>query len=127
MSPVSVSTSPVSVSTTELYARLGTASAPMLVDVRRQDAFDTDDKQIIGAVRHAPGEIDRWSRELPAGGTVVLYCSHGGDVSQGAASMTRFTWCRKALGAAAAQPLKAQARTTTALRHAISFDPVGQR
>jgi len=30
----------LSVSTAMLYAHLGTASAPMLVDVRRQDAFD---------------------------------------------------------------------------------------
>ena len=80
---------PVSVSAAELYARLGTASAPVLVDVRRQEAFDADDRQIIGAVRHAPGEVERWSRELPAGGTVVAYCSHGGDVSQGVTSALR--------------------------------------
>src|SRR5262249_37158043 len=49
-------------SAAELYAHLGTALAPMLVDVRRQDAFDADDRQIIGALRHAPGEVDRWSR-----------------------------------------------------------------
>ena len=81
--------SPVSVSTTERYARLGTASAPMLLDVRRQDAFDADDRLIIGAVHHAPGEVDRWSRELPFGRTVVVYCSHGGEVSQGVAKMLR--------------------------------------
>jgi len=79
----------LSVSAAELYARLGTASAPMLADVRRQDAFDTDDRQIIGAVRHAPGEVDRWSREFASGGTVVVYCSHGGDVSQGVVKTLR--------------------------------------
>jgi rhodanese-related sulfurtransferase len=79
----------LSVSAAELYTRLGTASAPMLVDVRREDAFDADDRLIIGAARHAPGEVDRWSRELPVGRTLVTYCSHGGDVSQGVAKTLR--------------------------------------
>ena len=78
-----------SVSAGELYAHLGTASAPMLVDVRRQDAFDADDKLIIGAIHRAPGEVERWSRELPFGRTVVAYCSHGGDASQGVAKALR--------------------------------------
>jgi rhodanese-related sulfurtransferase len=78
-----------SVFASELYARLGTALAPMLVDVRRQDAFDADDRLIIGAVHYSPGEVDRWSRELPFGRTVVVYCSHGGEVSQGVAKMLR--------------------------------------
>jgi rhodanese-related sulfurtransferase len=79
----------LSVSASELYARLGTASAPMLVDVRREDIFDAEDKLIIGAVHHAPGEFDRWWRELPFGRTVVVYCGHGGDVSQGVAKTLR--------------------------------------
>ena len=79
----------VSVSAAELYAHLGTAWAPALVGVRRQDAFDADDRQIIGALRHAPEEVDRWSWELPVGRTVVAYCSHGGDVSEGVANTLR--------------------------------------
>jgi len=79
----------LSVSAAELYAHLGTAAAPLVIDVRRDDAFDADDRQIIGAVRHAPEEVDRWSRELPDGGTVVVYCNHGGDVSQGVAKTLR--------------------------------------
>ncbi len=79
----------LAVSAAELYSHLGTASAPILVDVRRQDAFDADDRQIIGALRHAPEEVDRLSRDLPVGGTVVAYCSHGGDVSQGVAKTLR--------------------------------------
>ena len=76
---------PLSVSTSELYAHLGTALAPVLVDVRRQDTFDADDRLIIGAVHHSPGEVDRWSSDLPSACTVVAYCSHGGEVSQGVA------------------------------------------
>ena len=79
----------LSVSAAELYAHLGTASSPILVDVRGQDAFDADDRQIIGAVHHAPGEVGHWSRELPASRTVVAYGGHGGDVSQGVATTLR--------------------------------------
>jgi len=34
-----------------LYARLGAASAPIVVDVRRRDDFDADDRVIVGAVQ----------------------------------------------------------------------------
>jgi rhodanese-related sulfurtransferase len=78
----------LSISAAELYSHLGTASAPVVVDFRRQDAFDADDRQIIGAVRYSPGEVDRWSREAPIG-MVVAYCSHGGDVSQSIATTLR--------------------------------------
>ena len=80
---------PLSISAGELYAHLGTALAPVLVDVRRQDTFDADDKLIIGAAHHAPGAVDSWSRELPFARTVVAYCSHGGNVSQGVAKTLR--------------------------------------
>jgi hypothetical protein len=33
-----------SASAAEFYADLGTASAPMLMDARRQDVFDADDR-----------------------------------------------------------------------------------
>jgi rhodanese-related sulfurtransferase len=79
----------LSVSAADLYANLGTASAPILVDVRRQDAFDADDRMIIGAIRRAPGDVDQWSQELPLARTVAVYCSHGGEVSQGVGNALR--------------------------------------
>jgi len=44
-----------SISSQQLYQNLGTASAPILVDVSRQDAFGNDDRLIIGALRRPPG------------------------------------------------------------------------
>src|SRR5258706_14678423 len=73
------------ISSNELYARLGTATAPVLLDVRRNDAFSTDDKLIIGAFHRVPEEVDRWRKDLPAHRPVVAYCAHGHEVSQGAA------------------------------------------
>ena len=74
------------VSPSELYGRLGTASAPSLVDVRRDEAFNKDDKLIIGAYHRAPEDVNRWLSELPTKRPVVAYCSHGREASQGVAA-----------------------------------------
>ena len=74
---------PSPISPNNLYARLGTASAPVLVDVRRQDAFGTDDRLIIGAFHRSPEDVERWRQDLPPGRPVVAYCNHGREVSQG--------------------------------------------
>ena len=49
---------PLPVSAGELYARLGTASAPVLIDVRRHDSYINDDKLIIGAYEKDIGATD---------------------------------------------------------------------
>jgi len=49
---------PHPVSPDELYAHLGTGSAPVLVDVRRAEAFDTDDRLVIGALHRAPEDVE---------------------------------------------------------------------
>ena len=78
-----------SISPQALYARLGTESAPIVVDVRRSSAFDADDKIIVGAVRRLPEAVDHWRRELPEGRSVVVYCVHGQEVSQNTAAALR--------------------------------------
>src|SRR2546423_13857274 len=69
---------PTTISSHDLYACLGTAAAPLLLDVRRPDAFGADDKLIMGAVRRAPAEVDGWLKKLPFGHPAVVYCAHGG-------------------------------------------------
>jgi len=75
-----------SISCTELYSRLGTAAAPILLDVRRQEAFSKDGSQIVGAFHRAPEAVESWSRDLPAGRPIIAYCVHGHEVSQGVAA-----------------------------------------
>src|SRR5512147_2061765 len=53
-----------SVSPHDLYARLGTASAPLLLDVRREDAFAAGDRLIIGAVHRAPEDVEWWRQQV---------------------------------------------------------------
>jgi hypothetical protein len=38
-------------SSDDLYARLGTAHAPLLIDVRQRESFDADGRLIIGSAR----------------------------------------------------------------------------
>jgi thiosulfate sulfurtransferase len=74
-----------SVSSQELYARLGTAAAPVLVDVRRAESFGADDAVITGAMHRPPESASDWRADLPKNREVVVYCVHGHDVSQGVA------------------------------------------
>src|SRR5205823_7123248 len=39
----------ISISPQELYAAIGTASAPVLIDVRRDDAFAADERMLVSA------------------------------------------------------------------------------
>lgn len=83
----------LTVSAQALYARLGTAAAPILVDARRADAFDADDEMIAGAVRRPPTDMDRWRRSLPQGRSVVVYCGDGAQTSQAiAAALRKAEW-----------------------------------
>jgi rhodanese-related sulfurtransferase len=77
------------ITTSELYGRLGTANAPLLIDVRRAPAFDADERRIIGACRYLPDDVTSWSRRLAKERPVVVYCVHGHEVSQGVASTLR--------------------------------------
>ena len=79
-----------SVSPSELYAVLGTASAPVLLDVRRDEAFSKDNGLIIGAFHRSPEEVEPWSRYLAPDHPVVAYCVHGHEVSQDVAA--RLHW-----------------------------------
>ena len=78
-----------SVSPLELYAAIGTARAPTIVDARREATFDADDKLIVGARHLPPEDVGVWQRELPTGRPVVVYCAHGRDVGQQTAAALR--------------------------------------
>src|SRR5262245_6717425 len=80
---------PLSMSAQQLYARLGTARAPALVDVRRDDAFTEDQCLIVSAVHRPPDQVSQWAKDLQPFRPVVAYCSHGHEVSQGVASSLR--------------------------------------
>ena len=78
-----------SVSPTDLHGRLGTASAPIVVDVRRALPDPATDRMIVAAFHRPPDDVERWSRDLPSNRPVVVYCRQGHEVSQGVTSALR--------------------------------------
>ena len=78
-----------SISAQSLYARLGTAAAPILIDVRRTPTFDADDRMIVGAIRRPPDTVADWGAELPKSRPVVVHCAHGLEVGRDTAASLR--------------------------------------
>jgi len=78
-----------SISAASLYNRVGTAAAPVLIDVRRRPAFDDDEWMIAGAIRRPPDSVAEWSADTPKGHPVVVYCAHGQEVSRNVAASLR--------------------------------------
>jgi len=73
-------------SVSELAKVLGSARAPLLIDVRRDPTFKSAEHLIAGAVRRSPDTVEQWRGTLPNDRLVMAYCAHGGEVSQGVAS-----------------------------------------
>lgn len=74
-------------SPTELYRTLGSQQQPLVIDARKPAAFDADAQMLPGAVRVAPDHVAQWDPSHAR--TLVTYCVHGHEVSQGAAQALR--------------------------------------
>jgi rhodanese-related sulfurtransferase len=78
-----------SISADDLYQRLGSAAAPIVIDARRAPAFDADERMAVGAIRCNPEELAAWRHGRTDCRPVVVYCVHGREVSQGVAETLR--------------------------------------
>lgn len=79
-----------SISAAALRLSLRSSQPPLVIDVRRDDRFRESPYLLKGALRRDPTRVAEWSSTLPRAASVVVYCVHGHEVSQGVA---------KALGA----------------------------
>lgn len=79
----------LSITPQQLYEQLGTARAPIVLDVRQPADIGADDRYIVSARRRDPEDVARWAGDLPAGAGIVVYCVHGRRVSQGVAALLR--------------------------------------
>ena len=70
---------------TLLVARAGIA----VLDVRRRPAFEAEPRLIPGAVWREPEQVEIWADALNRNRSVVVYCVHGHEVSQGVAHHLR--------------------------------------
>lgn len=82
-----------SISPLALYAALGTAQAPSLIDVRPSPIFDHGDVMIVSALRRAPEATESWVQTLPRERRIVVYCDDGGEISAALATTLRKAGC----------------------------------
>lgn len=58
----------------------------LLLDVRRKLTFEAASDRISGSSWRDPSEVSTWAAELPKDSSIVVYCVHGHEVSQGVAT-----------------------------------------
>jgi rhodanese-related sulfurtransferase len=75
----------VSIDPRSLYASLGSAAAPLVLDVRKPEPFASDPQMIAGAARPAEDLLE-FARAHAAGRPVVVYCIKGLEVGSNAAA-----------------------------------------
>lgn len=74
------------VSASDLRNEIAGGEPPIVIDVRRRPAFNASRETIRGALRRDPEQVGAWAKGLPAASSVVVYCVHGHEVSQGVAA-----------------------------------------
>src|SRR5438876_1297770 len=74
------------ISVSQLRSELAGGHPPIVIDVRRQHAFIGASEMIAGALRRDPEQAAAWVKSLPRASSVVVYCAHGREVSQGVAT-----------------------------------------
>ena len=84
-----MSTPTTTISAEELGARIGTPRAPVLLDVRRSEAFNETERVIAGARWRDHMLAHAWGRALDPAAEIVVNCVHGHQVSQIAAAELR--------------------------------------
>lgn len=77
------------ISTNQLKQLIRTPDCPVIVDVRRKEAFRLSDRMIATAEWRDPEQSAEWAADLPLGAAIVVYCVHGHEVSQGTAEVLR--------------------------------------
>ena len=82
MKTETVNPNPRPISVPQLQIEVAGQEPPIVIDVRRSQAFREATQMLSGALRRDPDNVASWAQSLPAGGSFVTYCVHGGEVSQ---------------------------------------------
>jgi rhodanese-related sulfurtransferase len=77
------------ISPSELWARIGTANALQIVDVRRHSVFDTAAGLLPAATWQDAIQVAQWSRALDRARPIAVACQEGHQLSQTAAAGLR--------------------------------------
>ena len=77
-----------SISVDKLSRLIGTAHAPVLIDVRLDRDFDADPRVIPGAIRRSHLDTQEWAPQF-VGRPVIVVCQQGLKLSEGVAAWLR--------------------------------------
>ena len=80
---------PSSITVASLLASHGSAAAPLVIDVRRIQAFEADTTMLAGATWRDPFATNDWIKFLPHQSDIVVYCVHGHEISKNACALLR--------------------------------------
>ncbi|MEC9342923.1 MAG: chromate resistance protein ChrB domain-containing protein [Pseudomonadota bacterium] len=70
----------------ELASLVGSGRSPLVIDVRRREVFEQSTRRIAGAIWRDHMRAAEWSRQFARDARIVVYCVHGHNVSEIAAS-----------------------------------------
>ncbi len=76
------------ISPDQLWRKIGTADAPLIVDVRKPEAVASSNGLLPGAVLRDPDDVVTWGVARDCG-TIAVACAHGHQRSQMAAAQLR--------------------------------------
>ena len=74
-----------SIDAATLKQSIRSSEPPLVIDVRRRERFRESPYLLKGALRRDPESVLQWKKTLPQAASVVVYCVHGHEVSQGVA------------------------------------------
>src|ERR1044071_7988852 len=77
------------VSPQELWSRIGTGKAPLILDVRRRAIYDEAPGLVPTAIWREPESYQDWLSGLPTDLHIVLACRYGHNLSQMVAAELR--------------------------------------
>jgi rhodanese-related sulfurtransferase len=77
-----------SITPIELWRKIGTARAPVIIDVRSQEAIESSNALLPAALLRDTHEAEAWAFDSDPG-TIVVVCKHGHERSQMAAAQLR--------------------------------------
>jgi rhodanese-related sulfurtransferase len=77
------------ISIPQLFKTLGSAMAPLLLDVRSPLAFQADSRMLASATWRDPATVTDWRKYLPVHRDIVVYCVRGHEISKNTCAALR--------------------------------------
>lgn len=78
-----------SITSKELLTLIGGRHCPFIIDVRRPQVYEAADSMIPTARWRDLHDADAWIDDLPEDVDIIVYCTHGHQMSQGAVARLR--------------------------------------